>query len=102
MYNPYIRDQQGSFTRISEDIPAPPPSTSCGPPPPPPPSSHTSHSTQSPNIDTSFIRRMLGKFGMDNVDTGDLLLLLILFLVFSEGDGRDEELLIAIGLLLIL
>ena len=33
-------------------------------------------------------------------DTGDLLLLLIIFLLFK--DGEDEELLIALGLLLIL
>ena len=34
------------------------------------------------------------------IDTGDLLLLLILLLLFQ--DGEDEELLIALGLLLIL
>lgn len=39
---------------------------------------------------------------MGHIDTGDLLLLLILFLLFSEGDNRDEELMIALGLLLIL
>ena len=37
---------------------------------------------------------------MDGIDSGDLLLLAILFLLFQEGE--DEELLIALGLLLIL
>ncbi len=39
---------------------------------------------------------------MADVDTGDLLLLLILFLLFTEGGSKDEELMIALGLLLIL
>lgn len=37
---------------------------------------------------------------MDHVDTGDLLLLALLFLLFRED--ADEELLAALGLLLIL
>ena len=37
---------------------------------------------------------------MENVDTGDLLLLCLLFLLYREG--ADEELLVALGLLLIL
>ena len=49
-----------------------------------------------------FLRRILGKLGMADVDTGDLLLLLILFLLFTEGGSKDEELMIALGLLLIL
>jgi hypothetical protein len=43
---------------------------------------------------------MLDKFHLDNVDSGDLLLLLLLFFLFKEE--ADEELLIALGLLLIL
>ena len=43
---------------------------------------------------------MLSKLKLENIDTGDLLLLLIIFLLFK--DGEDEELLIALGLLLIL
>ena len=93
MYNRYIRDQQGGFTRIrEEDAPAEDSPYSCGPPPPPGPPSFG-------GADIGFLRRILGKLGMADVDTGDLLLLLILFL-FSEGE--DEELLFALGLLLLL
>jgi len=37
---------------------------------------------------------------LKNLDTGDLILLLIIYLLYK--DGGDEELLIALGLLLIL
>lgn len=47
-----------------------------------------------------FLSSLLGKLKLDEIDTGDLLLLVILFLLFK--DGEDEELLIALGLLLIL
>ena len=43
---------------------------------------------------------MLDQFHLDSVDTGDLLLLGLLFFLFRED--ADEELLIALGLLLIL
>lgn len=102
MYNRYIRDQQGGFTRIQEDVPEAAPPT-CGPPPPPPPSACSSpHETPFTEADGNLIHRILDKLGMGHIDTGDLLLLLILFLLFSEGDNRDEELMIALGLLLIL
>ena len=47
-----------------------------------------------------ILSSLLGKLKLDEIDTGDLLLLLILFLLFRESE--DEELLIALGLLLIL
>lgn len=43
---------------------------------------------------------ILGKLKLDEIDSGDLLLLVLLFLLFH--DGEDDELLIALGLLLIL
>ncbi|WP_295734378.1 hypothetical protein [uncultured Oscillibacter sp.] len=43
---------------------------------------------------------MLDQFHLDHVDTGDLLLLALLFFLFREN--ADEELLVALGLLLIL
>ena len=49
---------------------------------------------------TDFLRRTLDRLNLDHVDTGDLLLLLLLFLLFQED--ADEELMIALGLLLIL
>lgn len=47
-----------------------------------------------------FLRHLLNVAHLDNVDTGDLLLLCMLFLLYREG--ADEELLVALGLLLIL
>ena len=47
-----------------------------------------------------FLRRILDKLNLKDVDTGDILLLLLLLFLFSEGE--DEELLFAVGLLLIL
>lgn len=47
-----------------------------------------------------FLQRMLGKLKLQDVDTADILLLLILFFLFEEK--ADDELLIALGLLLIL
>ena len=46
------------------------------------------------------LRQFLDRLHLDHVDTGDLLLLGLLFFLFREG--ADEELLIAFGLLLIL
>lgn len=49
---------------------------------------------------TGILRHFLDRFHMDRVDTGDLLLLGMLFFLFRED--ADEELLTALGLLLIL
>lgn len=49
---------------------------------------------------TGILRHLLDQFHLDSVDTGDLLLLGLLFFLFRED--ADEELLVALGLLLIL
>ena len=128
VYNRYIRNDQGVYTRIPEPeasgnppqkvpggttaIPvmpqheqeqqAPPhrePQQQHPPPtPPPPPQSHSSFDGSDSFSRT--LRRLLDRFHLENVDTGDLLLLLLLFLLFKED--ADEELLFALGLLLIL
>ena len=49
---------------------------------------------------TGLLRRLLDQFHLNSLDTGDLLLLAILYFLFREG--ADEELLVALGLLLIL
>lgn len=108
MYNRYIRNDNGVYTRIpQEERHQEPPSSSSPPPqgenrqsyspPPPPPSSGGGRT-----IDglTSFLRHLLDQFHLDRVDTGDLLLLGLLFFLFKED--ADEELLVALGLLLIL
>lgn len=40
---------------------------------------------------------LLKKFGLDRLDSGDILLLLILFLLLREGDHSDIFILLAIG-----
>lgn len=111
MYNRYIRNDHGTYTRIPQEEPNRPPPTS----------SHketnqeereknhtTSQSSAKPvNGEnrwtdglTGFLRHILDQLHLDHVDTGDLLLLILLFFLFRED--ADEELLVALGLLLIL
>ena len=105
MYNRYVRNDHGVYTRIPQEEtepkkntpPPPPPPTPTPPssPPPPPPSGGRAADGL-----TGFLRHFLDQFHLDRVDTGDLLLLAILFFLFKED--ADEELLMALGLLLIL
>lgn len=85
MYNRYIRRDDGVYERIP--VQEPPPSDSAPPPP-------GGSGRQNP------LRSILARLHLDSIDTGDLILLLLIFLLFREGE--DEELLIALGLLLIL
>lgn len=97
MYNRYIRNDQGSYTRIPQE--EPPPSgdrTGEGQHPFQPPPPETAH----PDGLTGFLQHLLDQLHLDHVDTGDLLLLALLFFLFRED--ADEELLVALGLLLIL
>lgn len=127
MYNRYIRNDNGSYTRIPEEGPPPsggspaggrppggPPSGGSrpegpppgGPPPggPPPnggrPPHGPPHGGRPADGLTGFLQHLLDQLHLDHVDTGDLLLLGLLFFLFREN--ADEELLVALGLLLIL
>lgn len=103
MYNRYVRNDAGVYRHISaEDDPTPThrrrtdEETSHTPP-------HergASKPLSSLLGKNGLVSGLLGKFKLDEIDTGDLLLLVILFLLFR--DGEDEELMIALGLLLIL
>ena len=126
MYNRYIRNDNGTYTRIPEEGPPPPggppqngpppngpppgdppqggPSPG-GPPPGGPPPNHgpgrPPHQGGRPADGlTGILQHLLDQFHLDHVDTGDLLLLALLFFLFREN--ADEELLVALGLLLIL
>ena len=110
MYNRYIRNDDGVYTRQPHPEPSPAPSPS--PPPLPHPEPEPPKAQESPRPkpqhtpppktggQLSFLSGILDKLHLGDIDIGDLLLLLLLFHLFRE-DG-DEELLIAIGLLLIL
>ena len=120
MYNRYVRNDVGTYTRIPQEDSQhassnrgsahSPPLQGSNPPPQtgPPPNSEKSF-TESPPPDcgrspadglTGILRHFLDQLHLNHVDTGDLLLLVLLFFLFRED--ADEELLVALGLLLIL
>ena len=82
MYNRYIRNDTGQYERVPEQEP---------------PQHQTDASTSGGR---GILSGILEKLNLKDLDKGDLLLLFILFLLLREGE--DEELLIALGLLLIL
>lgn len=97
MYNRYLRNDDGVYKRIPMQESPPPQNGSPQHQPHPPQGSGSSRKVQEGE---QFLQRMLGKLKLQDVDTADILLLLILFFLFEEK--ADDELLIALGLLLIL
>ena len=109
MYNRYTRNDGGTYTRMPQsDVPlpgggraggkaqgSPPPESAPSPGPKP-----SSVPPPAPRPQREILNRLLEKLHLGDLDSGDLLVLLLLFLLFREN--ADEELLIALGLLLIL
>lgn len=83
MYNRYLRSDTGVYTRVSE-----------GTEPPPEKAQEERHT----------LERLLARLHLEGLserfDTSDLLLLLLILFLWRED--ADEEVLIALGLLLIL
>lgn len=106
MYNRYIRSEDGSYTKITEEEPGrsetPPQqeASSAETPPGTPPPPKAPPPFGSTDGIAGYLRRILDQLHLDHIDTGDLLLLGLLYFLFREK--ADEELLIALGLLLIL
>ena len=104
MYNRYIRNDNGVYHRIPVDSPDPSPQREEADIRFDPGEAASRSGGDCPGGEhrerRSLLSGLLGKLKLDGVDTGDLLLLVILFLLFK--DGEDEELLIALALLLIL
>ena len=106
MYNRYIRTEDGTYTRVPEEEPSRPrqaPSSSGPAPesaPPPPGGSPSPPPFSGPEGIAGYLRRILDQLHLDRIDAGDLLLLGLLYFLFREK--ADEELLVALGLLLIL
>ena len=104
MYNRYMRNDTGTYPRMPQDD-APPPgpkppsgpgaSPKAKPSPGPPPIPAPPHRPE-----RDILNRFLERLHLGDLDSGDLLVLLLLFMLFREN--ADEELLIALGLLLIL
>ena len=122
-YNRYIRLDNGDYTRISVDESANPPRPNPprpnpppDPPPDPPPAPSVKTAEKSPPpcrenqpkpscplnrpLEARAVNRLLEHFHLGDIDSGDLLLLSVLFFLFKQD--ADEELLMALGLLLIL
>lgn len=87
MYNRYVEHRADPYTPIPEE-------PSCPPPRPEEPSPPKSEGIK------DLFRNLLDRFHLDHIDSGDLLLLGLLFFLYREK--ADEELLVALGLLLIL
>ena len=115
MYNRYTRNDTGVYTRMPQSEPSSDPPkkhTGFGQNAPgntpqnapqknvfaPPNALHSTPFPQRPERDV--LNRVLEKLHLGDLDAGDLLVLLLLFMLFREK--ADEELLIALGLLLIL
>lgn len=96
MYNRYIRNDNGVYDRVPQpEVPPPGPQREAAPPPPPPPPPRPE-----PGEERRLLERLMDKLHLGDVDSGDLLLLVLLFFLFRQE--ADEEVLIALGLLLIL
>lgn len=98
MYNRYIRNEDGAYLRIPQSErtpPPPPPPPMKEEPPPPPPPPHAEEPAAG-----KFLGRILEKLHLGDLNAADLMLLALLFFLVEEK--ADDELLIALGLLLIL
>ena len=111
MYNRYIREQDGSYTRITQNPPigTPPPHKDLRQEEAPPreniPASEVPPQDEAPNFEAAreggkFLDRILEKLHIEDIDSADMMLLALLFFLYEEK--ADDELLIALGLLLIL
>ena len=123
MYNRYTRNDTGVYTRMPQSEPSSDPpkkhtgfgqnapgntlQNAPGNTPQNAPeknvfaSPNALHSTPFPQRpERDVLNRVLEKLHLGDLDAGDLLVLLLLFMLFREK--ADEELLIALGLLLIL
>ena len=111
MYNRYLRSDHGTYTRLTQEehTHQPPPQAERAhqPPPqevppsaPPPPEETGAENDNTFREGFQFLDRLLEKLHLQDLDGADLLLLALLFFLFEEK--ADDELLIALGLLLIL
>lgn len=101
MYNRYIPSGT-SYTRILEEDAAPfrPSEREPGPPPREPQGEPLQPEPESAEKKKGGLAGLLKGLKLEELDTGDILLLLILLFLFLEGD--DLELIITLGLLLLL
>lgn len=90
IYNRYIPNG-AAYTRITEEDATPSPAAA----------SHVQQEeAEKPQEEKKGLAGILKSLKLDDLDTGDILLLLILLFLFLEGD--DMELIITLGLMLLL
>ena len=89
MYNRYLEREQGGFSPVPEEREAPRGEREA---PPPPPFEGEGAG--------GYLRSVLDRLRLDRIEGGDLLLLGLLYFLFRQK--ADEELLVALALLLIL
>ena len=109
MYNRYLRNDQGDSTCVPQEEPRrpPPPHREPSPrepprvtPPPPPNGGGPEADGGAFRVGFQFLDKLWEKRHLQDLDGADLMLLLLLFFLFEEK--ADDELLVALGLLLIL
>lgn len=94
MYNRYIPQQDGSYrkNRVPEQQKPPEPETCIPDIPAPPPVCHRQQSAE------SFLRTLLPK----GLDTGDLLIIVLLLLMAGDCDDEKNTALLTLALYLLL
>lgn len=86
MYNRYIPKSDGTYQKNRIDTPpARLPQSPCSPPPPEPPYRPPEPPHRQPNGAGAFLKQLLPK----NLDTGDLLIIVLLLLM--AGDCEDNK-----------
>lgn len=110
MYNRYLRNDEGVYTCLpQEDAPRshPPPEQTAPERAQVPPQEEARESTShdpprggEEREGFALLGRILDRLHLQDLDSADLMLLALLFFLFEEK--ADDELLIALGLLLIL
>lgn len=107
MYNRYVPNDKGTYTRVETPSPTPPPQSTAVPEQGekepsvvPPPLEKKFSLKQTTDGLTGVLRAALDKVQLQDIDTGDLMVLALLFFLFRED--ADEEVLFALGLMLIL
>ena len=107
MYNRYIPQSDGSYgrNRVQDAVPQPPPQNPCPPtceacePPPPPCAPPPKGPPCRQNTGAGdFLRRLLPK----DLDTGDLLVILLLLLMAGESAENQNTALLTLALYLFL
>lgn len=99
MYNRYI-PSNGGYTRIPEEDDQPIRRSETGTHRPESPRQSHSEAVSKAEKAAGSLTSLLKSLKLDQLDSGDVLLLLILLFLFMEGD--DVELMITLGLLLLL